>query len=60
MRPINRSVWLWMGILLCTLAGAFFGAVLGVPNDRGFAGVLIGLVCGFAVGIYGARKSVGR
>lgn len=56
----NRSTWLWLGVLLCTIAGAFFGAVIGVPYELGVAGILIGTVLGFALGVYGARKSVGR
>lgn len=56
----NRSAWLWLGILLCTIAGAFFGAVIGAPNDLGIVGTPIGFVVGFLVGVYGARKSVGR
>lgn len=56
----NRSVWLWIGVLLFTLAGAFFGAVIGVPAGHGFEAILIGVVLGFCLGVYGARKSIGR
>lgn len=62
MSPPNRdrSAWLWLGILLCTLAGAFFGAAIGIPNGLGIAGILIGTVTGLVLGIAGARASVRR
>jgi F0F1-type ATP synthase assembly protein I len=56
----NRSAFLWFGVLLCTLAGAFFGYLIGAPSGLGFEGVLIGLVLGFSVGVAGARASVRR
>lgn len=56
----NRSTFLWFGILLCTASGAFFGAVIGAPYELGIPGVLIGIVLGFSLGVYGARKSTGR
>lgn len=60
MRPENRSSWRWFGVLLCTLSGAFFGAVIGVPSGLGFESLLIGIVLGFSIGVAGARASVRR
>lgn len=60
MRRENRSAWRWFGVLLCTLSGAFFGAVIAAPSELGFEGVLIGIVLGFFIGVAGARASVRR
>jgi hypothetical protein len=54
----NRSVWLWLSVLLCAVGGAFFGYVIGARSLHGFEGGLIGLVVGFSIGVAAARKSV--
>lgn len=56
----NRSAFRWFGVLLCTVSGAFFGAAIGIPNDLGLAGLLIGTALGFALGVGGPRASVRR
>lgn len=56
----NRSAWLWLGVLFCTIAEVLFGFIIGAGGEQTFAAILIGLVAGFAVGIYGARKSIGK
>lgn len=60
MKPRNRSAWLWLGVSSCTASGLFFGAIIGGTGGNPLAGILLGLATGFSVGIYGARKSVGR
>lgn len=61
MQRRNRSTWLWLGVVFCTASGALFGSIIGAGGaGKLVAGVLIGIATGFAVGVYGARKSVGK
>lgn len=56
----DRSVILWLGVLLLSLAGLFFGVEVGIRAGSGFLGGLLGLLIGFAVGVFGARWTLGR
>lgn len=56
----DRSVILWIGVLLLSLAGLFFGVEIGIRAGSGFLGGLVGILVGFAVGVFGARWTLGR
>lgn len=56
----NRSIILWIGVLLVSLAGLFFGIEVGIRAGSGFVGGLLGLLVGFTVGVFGARWTLGR
>lgn len=61
MKLEDRSVILWVGVLLLTLAGLLLGVWLGARGaGSGFLGGLLGLVIGFVVGVFGARWTLGR
>lgn len=61
----DRSVILWIGVMLVTLSGLFFGVEIGIRLLGGGAfggliGGLLGLAAGFLIGVVGARWALGR
>ncbi|MDN5697714.1 MAG: hypothetical protein L0G70_07035 [Rubrobacter sp.] len=60
MKPRNRSAWLWLGVACCTVSGVMFGVIIGLSSERPLIGALLGLATGLALGVYGARKSIGK
>lgn len=60
MNPMRSNTLLWIGVALCTAAGALLGAWIGSQSGNGFVGAIPGLVGGFVLGVYGARKGSGN
>lgn len=60
MNPEDRSVVLWVAVLLVTVAGLLLGVELGIRAGSAVIGGLLGILLGFFVGVFGARLTLGR